>query len=160
MTLVVSTSKTAHCILVICFALTSVRALAQEIPPWKYSADLLRPFWLGSVVEGESVLFFRDEQTNESRASLLFPIRDIISVRSSSGDVTYQDGIDYQFRKGTREIVIPTGSRIVTSLPSSLRRPANSQQHRLTHRDGNGEIFFGANLEYHRHANDGDLSKR
>jgi lysophospholipase L1-like esterase len=29
-----------------------------------------------------------------------------------------------------------------------LRRPAKSQRYELTHRDGNGEIFFGAELEY------------
>ncbi|MBL4886399.1 MAG: SGNH/GDSL hydrolase family protein [Planctomycetaceae bacterium] len=44
---------------------------------------------------------------------------------------------------------MPAGSRIVSSTPAQMRRPANSQRHRLTHRDGNGEILFGALLEYH-----------
>ncbi|RPI74168.1 MAG: hypothetical protein EHM42_15690, partial [Planctomycetaceae bacterium] len=35
------------------------------------------------------------------------------------------------------------------STPSDLRRPAGSQKYKLTHRDGNGEILFGAQLEYH-----------
>ena len=29
-----------------------------------------------------------------------------------------------------------------------MRRPAKSQKYELTHRDGNGEIFFGGRLEY------------
>ena len=29
-----------------------------------------------------------------------------------------------------------------------MRRPAGSQKYKLTHRDGNGEIFFGGRLEY------------
>ena len=38
----------------------------------------------------------------------------------------------------------------MTTSPSALRRPANSQKYQLTHRDGNGEILFGAKLEYHQ----------
>lgn len=30
---------------------------------WQYSADVLRPFWQGRVVDGESVLFVRDAST-------------------------------------------------------------------------------------------------
>ena len=33
--------------------------------------------------------------------------------------------------------------------PQDLRRPPGSQRHALTHRDGNGEILFGATHEYH-----------
>ena len=117
---------------------------------WQYSADQLRPFWRGDIVEQESVLFLGDSESEEARGSMLFPIREIISVRSSSGDITYQQGVDYRFVPGTREIVIPVGSRVVTTAPSALRRPANSQRHQLTHRDGNGEILFGAKLEYHQ----------
>jgi hypothetical protein len=50
---------------------------------WTYSEEQLRPFWLGEVMEGESVLFIKDERTGEARASVLFPIRKILSVRNS-----------------------------------------------------------------------------
>nr|WP_161501621.1 SGNH/GDSL hydrolase family protein [Rhodopirellula sp. SM50] len=122
----------------------------QQATRWRYSADQLRPFWMGDVVEQESVLFVRDSDSEEARGSSLFPIREILAVRSSSGDVTYRQGVDYRFIPGTREIVIPTGSRVMTTPPSALRRPAKSQRHQLTHRDGNGEILFGAKLEYHQ----------
>ncbi len=81
---------------------------------------------------------------------MLFPIHEILAVRSSSGDIMYQQDVDYQFTPGSRQIVIPAGSRVVTTPASGLRRPENSQKHRLTHRDGNGEILFGAKLEYHQ----------
>jgi acyl-CoA thioesterase-1 len=122
----------------------------QQIAKWKYSPNPLRPFWLGNVVEQESVLFLRDAESGEARGSLLFPVSEIVKVNSSSGQITYKEGVDYQFRPGSREIVIPSGSRIVTTTPSELRRPANSQMYQLTHRDGNGEILFGAKLEYHQ----------
>lgn len=125
---------------------------AQESgdPVWQYSPALLQPFWLGDRMESESVLFVRDGESGEARASVLFPIHSITSVRNSAGDITYTDGVDYSWSPGSREIVVPTGSRIVTHREQDLRRPANSQKYQLTHRDGNGEILFGAKLEYHQ----------
>jgi acyl-CoA thioesterase I len=131
--------------------LNSHSVLAQNAPNsrWTYSPESLRPFWLGDVVESESVLFIRDPKTGEARASLLFPVQNVIAVRNSAADVSYQEGVDFRFSSGSREIVIPPGSRIVTKTSQDLRRPANSQKYQLTHRDGNGEILFGAKLEYH-----------
>lgn len=117
-------------------------------PTWQYSAEWLRPFWLGEVVEGESVLFIRDEKTGEARASVLFPIREVLTVKNSVGDVTYENGKDFVWKPDSREIVVPSGSRIPTKTTQELRRPAKTQKYELTHRDGNGEIFFGARLEY------------
>ena len=124
--------------------------LAQEPakPTWNYSPDLLRPFWEGDVVEGESVLFIKDEKTGEAKASVLFPVQKIVAVRNSVGDVTYEAGKDFVWKPESREIVLPVGSRIVSRLPQELRRPAKSQKYELTHRDGNGEIFFAGRLEY------------
>lgn len=116
---------------------------------WKYDADLLRPFWIGERMEGESVLFIRDEANGEASASTLFPIEKVVAVRNSAGTMTYEEGRDYRWKKGDRKIVLPKGSRITSSTPKDLRRPAKSQKYELTHRDGDGEIFFGGRLEYH-----------
>ncbi|WP_165069882.1 SGNH/GDSL hydrolase family protein [Paludisphaera rhizosphaerae] len=126
------------------------RAQEAARTEWVGSEELLRPFWLGEVMEGESVLFIKDEKSGEARASVLFPIRKMIAVRSSTGEVQFEEGRDYVWKEGSREIVVPPGSRISTSTPESLRRPAKSQRHQLTHRDGNGEIYFGGELEYHK----------
>ena len=125
-------------------------ALGQSETRWKYSADMLRPFWTSEIIHGEPVLFIRDTVANESRGSLLFAIDNIVTITNAAGDVTYQEGVDYSFQPGTREIIVPSGSRIFTAAPEDLRRPANSQRYALTHRDGKGEILFGANLEYHQ----------
>lgn len=122
---------------------------AQELVAWKYTPDALTPFWEADVVDRESVLFIRDPETGVARASLLFPVREVISVRDASGQMTYTEGIDYRYTPGTAEIEVPEGSRIVTKAASDLRVPAGSQPYRLTHRDGQGEIRFGAKLEYH-----------
>lgn len=115
---------------------------------WKYSPDLLRPFWQGNTVEGESVLFIKDPATGKARASVLFPVDEVLAVRNSAGDVSYENGRDFVWKRQSREIVLPPGSRIASRTPQELRRPASSQKYKLTHRDGNGEIFFGARLEY------------
>ena len=120
----------------------------QAKPEWKYNQDLLRPFWEGNVIEGESVLFIKDAQSGEAKASVVFPTTKLLSVRNTKGDVTFENGKDYLWKSGSREIVLPVGSRIVSKQPADLRRPAKSQKYELTHRDGNGEIFFGASQEY------------
>lgn len=116
---------------------------------WAFEAAALRPFWLSATMDGESVLFIQDGAATRPHAGLLFRPTKILAVRSSSGAVTYVAGRDYAWQPGTREITLPSGSRIPFCTPQELRRPANSQPYRLTHRDGQGEILFGATHEYH-----------
>lgn len=126
----------------------SLPAQEPAKPDWKYAPDLMRPFWQGNQMEGESVLFIKDSKTGEAKASVLFPVEEVLAVRNSAGDVTYEKGRDYIWKRGSRELILPASSRIVSRLPSELRRPAKSQKYELTHRDGHGEILFGARLEY------------
>jgi len=132
-------------------ALAMIPALAEDpvVKEWKYQPELLVPFWQGEVMQGESVLFIKESATGEARGSLLFPPLKVLKVQTSAGDVTYEEGRDYTWKPDSREIVLPAGSRIVSKTPADLRRPAKTQKYNLTHRDGNGEIFFGSELEYH-----------
>jgi len=116
--------------------------------PWKFDADQLRPFWRTSKMEGESLLFLKEGE-GEARAKLLFEPTKILQVASSSREEVYEEGRDYIWKPGSREIVLTAESRIVWKTPADLRRPAKSQKYALTHRDGNGEILFGATHEYH-----------
>jgi len=127
----------------------STIATAQDAMTWTYTPEALTPFWEKDVIERESVVFIRDPETGVARASLLFPIQEVISVQDASGQVTYTEGVDYRCTPGTTEIEVAVGSRIVTKAASDLRVPAGLQPYRLTHRDGQGEIRFGAKLEYH-----------
>jgi len=116
---------------------------------WAVGPASLRPFWRSETMVCESVLFLHDAPDARPSASLLFEPTRIVWVGSSSGEVTYEGGRDYLWKPGTRQIVLPPGSTIVSKTPQELRRPAGSQRHALTHRDGSGEIFFGATHEYH-----------
>lgn len=124
-------------------------AADTKAPEWKFAPELMTPFWQGDTIRGESMLFIRNPKTGEAKASVLFPIEKILSVHNSAGDTIYEEGRDYLWKPGTRELTLPANSRIISKTPADLRRPDGSQRHKLTHRDGNGEIFFGAKLEYH-----------
>jgi lysophospholipase L1-like esterase len=100
-------------------------------------------------MEGESVLFLQEKPGEPARAPLAMTPTRIVSVGSSSGEVVYQEGRDYVWKPGTREIILPPGSAITFKTPQDLRRPPKSQPYTLTHRDGNGEILFGGGHEYH-----------
>lgn len=127
---------------------TSLSTAAEPTNAWTFNAEELRPFWLSGTMREESVLFLKEGDAQPSVSLLITPTR-ILSVRDSSGETTYAEGKDYVWKPGTKQITLPPGSRIVCKTPQDLRRPAGSQRHRLTHRDGNGEILFGATHEYH-----------
>jgi lysophospholipase L1-like esterase len=127
----------------------SAAAADKPAQAWRYQAELLRPFWLGDTVLGESALFIRDPLTGAESATLMFPVRRVLRVTNAAEDMTYEEGRDYTWQPGSRTITLPAGSRIVSRAPAELRRPAGSQKYQLTHRDGQGEIYFGGLLEYH-----------
>ncbi|NLX54255.1 MAG: SGNH/GDSL hydrolase family protein [Planctomycetaceae bacterium] len=125
--------------------------LRADDPPraWHFSAEQLKPFWQSTTMYGETVLFVKHGSDELPRAPLLFPPTRILSVRSASGEVTYEEGRDYTWEAGSRELVLPAGSRVVCKAPADLRRQPGSQPFALTHRDGQGEILFGGGHEYH-----------
>ena len=136
-------------LLTLLISLCAIPTWADERATWAFDSEQVRPFWQTGTMYGESVLFVKDADNSEARVSLLMTPTRILAVRDSTGEVTYTEGKDYVWKAGSKEITLPPGSRIVCKAPGDLRRPAGSQRHRLTHRDGNGEILFGATHEYH-----------
>lgn len=137
----------------LCF--DTVSAGDSQPSAWSYSAEVLAPFWQGNRMEGETVLFIRDPVTGTARGRLLFPVKKIQRIVRAvewrgEPQVVFEEGRDFTCTAGTQEIILPVGSRIPSFTPEQLRRPAGSQKYRLTHRDGNGEILFGAGDEYHQ----------
>jgi acyl-CoA thioesterase-1 len=128
--------------------LVGVSSAAEPEKPWKFDAAALQPFWRGTTMHGESVLFIKEGEGGAKGKLLLTPTK-ILKVTSSSGEIVYEAGKDYVWQPGSKEIVLPAGSKIIAKTPQDLRRPAKSQKYALTHRDGNGEIMFGATHEYH-----------
>ncbi|MHB8969380.1 MAG: SGNH/GDSL hydrolase family protein [Pirellulaceae bacterium] len=121
---------------------------AEPESAWKFSAAQLQPFWRSTTMHGETVLFVANSPGEVPKVTLLFEPTRILSVCSSSGEVTYEEGKDYLWQAGSREISLPTGSRIVCKSPQDLRRAPKTQAYALTRRDGQGEILFGGGHEY------------
>ncbi len=128
---------------------TALLSASESAGKWRFEPSQLAPFWNATTMFGESALFIKDDSNELPHVSLLFEPARIIAVQNASGEVTYEEGRDYVWQPGERTIRLPEGSRIVCKTPKDLRRPTGSQRHRLTHRDGNGEILFGATHEYH-----------
>jgi acyl-CoA thioesterase I len=128
-------------------ALVSFALADEPAKEWKFDATQLQPFWRTSTMQGESVLFIKDGEGG-AKGKVLFTPTKVLKVASSSGETVYEAERDYLWQPGSNEIVLPAGSRIPWKAPQNLRRPAKSQKYALTHRDGNGEILFGATHEY------------
>jgi acyl-CoA thioesterase-1 len=135
-------------VVVLCAFGSSTTWAGEAQPAWTFSAEQLQPFWRSTTIHGETLLFIRNRGDESPKAPLLCEPTRILSVCNSSGEVTYEEGKDFVWHAGSREISLPEGSRIVFKSPADLRRPAGSQPYALTHRDGQGEILFGGGHEY------------
>lgn len=130
-------------------SINTIASAADEDTSWKYSPELLRPFWNSTTMHGESVLFLNAGDGSRPRVSLLFQPTRILSVCDSSGKIKYKPGRDYIWKPGTKVIVLPKGSRIVCKTPADLRCAHGTQKYDLQHRDGGPGILFAPKHEYH-----------
>ena len=142
------TSRESFRLLLAPFLSFLIACAVQQIQSSSSGSQTLRPFWLSSIMEDESVLFIQSGD-GPPKASLLFQPTRILKVCDSSGEHTYAQGRDFAWKPGSQEITLLSGSRVVFKTPQELRRPAKSQPYVLTHRDGMGEILFGGGHEYH-----------
>ncbi|MFP5229297.1 MAG: glycosyl hydrolase [Acidobacteriota bacterium] len=73
------------------------------------TADLMSPFWQGSVVRDEAVLL-TSHNGEAATGTLMFRPKHILSVRSYDGATLYQEGIDYTLQG--RTIIAAANSHI------------------------------------------------
>jgi hypothetical protein len=76
--------------------------------PW----HLFEPFWSSSTAWSESLLFMQKDDASLPEANLCFTPTEVLAVRNSRGDVTYEEGCDYIVKAGARSLALPKGSRI------------------------------------------------
>ena len=69
----------------------------------------LTPFWEGTVVYNETLWFAGEDDFS---APLMYAPEEIVSVMSYDLTKTYQEGKDYLWEKGSKEIRLPEGSAI------------------------------------------------
>lgn len=67
----------------------------------KYSLETyIKPYWTGTIVYNETLMFVRDAQGNIAPAPLLYKPTEIIDVRSYDLTKQYQRGVDYNVVNG------------------------------------------------------------
>ncbi|MHB9027577.1 MAG: SGNH/GDSL hydrolase family protein [Candidatus Latescibacterota bacterium] len=109
----------------------------------------LTPFWKTSTMEDESLFFVREREGEPPRASLLFLPDRVLALKSASGLVSYQEGKDYRWSPGKREITLPGGSRIPFKRRGEMYPPQGAPQSIAGFRGGDSALFFGEGHVFH-----------
>ncbi len=113
--------------------------------------SFVQPFWWSHTIQGESILPLanNDQLASEGgKAVLAFVPEQTPTLSSCTGEQDYEEGCDFQWKPGSREIYIPADSRITVRTEEDIYCPANSQPHGGC-RDRDNDIFFGPKDEYH-----------
>jgi acyl-CoA thioesterase I len=115
-------------------------------PDWHLSP----PFWAADTIWEDSVLFLRQTQAQDAEGRLLLRPASIASVRSSSGEVEYEEGRDYTVEAPSRRLLLPPGSRIPFLEQADLYRVAG-QANGIDHLAGDPtvQLLFGEGRYYH-----------
>lgn len=111
----------------------------------KYNPEIyMENFWSGNTVYHEPVLFY----TGRTTAKLLYPISEIISVRSYDLKTNYIEGVDYEITSDGR-IKRLEGSRIpVYTAPLTKVPSTDIEKAFLTKADGSESLAFIGDTVY------------
>jgi len=97
---------------------------------------LLDPFWKSKTMRGEALFFAQRKAGEPLEARLLFPPEAVVSVRSATGEVTYEEGKDYALDKAAGVVRLLPGSRIPSKMPEEMYPPADSKLPKISSRKG------------------------
>ena len=107
----------------------------------------LQPFWKGEIMNNESVLMI-SKDGKPAEASLLFKPKKIISVKNSGLDIEYQEGVDWEYKKGKLRLL--PGSKAVFMIETDMY-PPDSTTKGFQKRKGGGKVIFREGSFFHEH---------
>ncbi len=107
------------------------------------------PFWKSGIMEGESVLFVRERGGEPAKAPLLFTPARIVGLKSADGRTVYEEGKDFTWKRGSREIELPAGSRIPLKNRADMYPPNGAPQSIEGLRGKTVSLFFGEGHLFH-----------
>jgi acyl-CoA thioesterase-1 len=113
---------------------------------------LLDPFWKSTTMRGESLFFGQKKAGDPLEARLFFPPEAVASVKSATGEVTYEEGKDYAVDKAAGVIRLLPGSRIPSKKPEEMYPLANSSLPKYAHKRGDPgtHLIFGEGSFFHK----------
>jgi lysophospholipase L1-like esterase len=89
-------------------------------------SGFFKPFWTSTTQDRESLFFYQRKEGEQAWAPLLFLPDKILSMRSSNGMATYEEGKDFVLEKETGVLRLVPGSRIPFKTPGEIYPPAAS----------------------------------
>ena len=107
------------------------------------------PFWDARQVQGDPLFFVQAEGEKVAKARLLFTPEPPLVVRSATLETIYEDGKDYEWRPGAREITLTAGTRIPFKTAAELHPAPNSPHSYNGCRDGKSWMLFGEGRYFH-----------
>lgn len=151
-------------LLIVCCLLRSTQAGPAGEAPAIASQHLLEPFWANrsDTMHGEGLLFIQ-RPAGRPEARLLFTPDKMIAVRSATGEVTYEEGRDYEVIRATRTIRLPEGSRIPFVTQADLYPPADSPaKTKISAKRGDPKrwLLFSEGAYFHRLAAEATYTHR
>lgn len=147
----------SHLIASCCVAgvlLISASALAQaatgRVEP--DPKEFMDRFWASTTMRGESLFFVQREEGRPPTATLLFRPERILSVRSATREVAYEEGRDYLVDRASGVMSLPPGSRIPFKTMAEMYPPADSKLPKMAHLRGDPKtcLIFSEGSFFHR----------
>jgi len=105
------------------------------------------PFWAGTTMHNESVLMVSDDN-GRACAPLLFNPTAILSVRNSALDITYRQGVDWDYEKGNLKL-LPESS--IPHLTIADLYPSSQKDKWTMPKIGGGYVLFHEGHFFHVH---------
>ncbi len=106
----------------------------------------LIPFWKTAIMHNESVLMSAGND-GTPQARLLFKPGKILAVKNSALNITYREGIDWEYAEGRLRLLKGSTAAFLTD---SLLYPDSSSSKRMR-RKGGGFILFSEGSFFHAH---------
>lgn len=103
--------------------------------------SLLEPFWLSTVMDGES-LFFVDHGAGAPAATLLFVPDGAVSLRSATGEFPYEEGRDYVVDSVAGRVELTPLSRIPFTTLGELYPRVDPDGSGFMHRRGDPGTYL------------------
>ena len=132
------------------FLATALLGLLVEAPAFGQEAgrgadwapSVLQPFWVGSRMSGETLLFVQKPGDKNITAQLLFVPTKVITVTSANGAATFDEGRDYVWKPGSGLLTLTPNSRIPFKTWAQLHPPKGSLMSLGEAADGKSSLFF------------------
>ena len=105
--------------------------------------------WTGAPLDADPLFFVQEEGHETATARLLFVPKAAPRLRKATGEAAYAAGRDFTWQPGSREIVLPRGSRIPCRAHTEVLLPPGSPNSIAASCDGTAHLLFGEGHFFH-----------